>query len=775
MFNLRIWILGWLASGWLIPCSLLGQVANRSGHDSTIFISSTVFVPKYPYRSGEQNWDVATADMDRDGHLDILTASKLDGQVHVHYNDGAGNFARSASYPAQRDHRGLCTFDANGDGWPDVATVSLKGKLCVLMNDGRGGLGQLQVLKTGIMAHDVATADLNGDGHADLLVAAVTTHALHPYWGDGKGHFTPGPLLPTGRGPRAVCIADLDRDGQPDLIAGCDDGRIYLHYGLGQGRFAPPRAERSGAANWALGVADINGDGLLDLVTASYMDKKLCLHLQTETGTFVLSQELISGDHNCSLVIGDFDLDGDLDVITASTVDHAVSFHLNDGRGKLGERLEIKSGAWNVGIAVGDFDGDGDPDFVTSSVNDHAINVHRNTSAKEPAREGPRTTCVFGKVYNDDTQHIIPEAPISLQTAHGTTVSTQLTGENGSYRFCPKPGKGYLLIVRAPGLPVYRETFDMPDSDLEKDIYLSLPKGAFVYGKVRDAKTLIALPDAEVMLRTSEGEVMAQLEVKADGSYRYELPFGTNYGLEGAEAGYQPVNHYFDVEERHVGRGVRVNLDLPRIEAPTEACLCGRVRDGKTGRPLAGAGVLVKDASGRKFRKFNVDESGAYELCLPFGNYEFTAQAKGYFFFVDEVEVRLEDLKDCRPYDLPLQPLEKDAQLVLEHIYFDVDKAILREASVAELERLVDIMRQNPSLVVEIAGHTDSDATEGYNLNLSQRRSQAVVDFLSASGIEFHRMQAQGYGESQPVAPNDSPTNKQLNRRTEFRVIGFEE
>jgi outer membrane protein OmpA-like peptidoglycan-associated protein len=84
---------------------------------------------------------------------------------------------------------------------------------------------------------------------------------------------------------------------------------------------------------------------------------------------------------------------------------------------------------------------------------------------------------------------------------------------------------------------------------------------------------------------------------------------------------------------------------------------------------------------------------------------------------------------------------------------------------------MLDILREHPGLVVEISGHTDSDASESYNQRLSESRARAVTDYLAQAGIAPARMIARGYGEAQPIVPNDSPVNKQLNRRTEFKVV----
>ncbi|MEL7342901.1 MAG: VCBS repeat-containing protein, partial [Bacteroidota bacterium] len=247
----------WL-SCFLFAASLNAQVQNRSGEDSTIFISHKVFVPKFAYASGEQNWSIAVADMNHDGKADIVSASKLDGMINIHYNDGKGQFERKSSFQALRHNRALCIMDANQDGWEDVAVVSMMGKLAILINDGQGRLRQTQVFQVGTMAHDITAGDLNGDGHTDLVAAIVSLNTLKIHYGDGSGRFGNSISIPTGRAPRSVKIGDIDGDGHPDLVAGCDDGRVYLHPNLGKQSFAKAKSLRSGAANWGLGLADFN-------------------------------------------------------------------------------------------------------------------------------------------------------------------------------------------------------------------------------------------------------------------------------------------------------------------------------------------------------------------------------------------------------------------------------------------------------------------------------------------------------------------------------------
>ena len=107
----------------------------------------------------------------------------------------------------------------------------------------------------------------------------------------------------------------------------------------------------------------------------------------------------------------------------------------------------------------------------------------------------------------------------------------------------------------------------------------------------------------------------------------------------------------------------------------------------------------------------------------------------------------------------------------LENVYFDVDKWDLKPASFVALDQLFNAMKENPTMTIELAGHTDSDADDNHNMILSQRRADAVMKYITDKGIAKNRIMAKGYGEKAPIVPNDTPANKAKNRRTEVRVI----
>lgn len=112
-------------------------------------------------------------------------------------------------------------------------------------------------------------------------------------------------------------------------------------------------------------------------------------------------------------------------------------------------------------------------------------------------------------------------------------------------------------------------------------------------------------------------------------------------------------------------------------------------------------------------------------------------------------------------------------RFVLRNVYFDFDKATLRPESKEELNKLVELLTILPTVKIEISGHTDNKGSEAYNVKLSEDRSKAVVEYLVAAGISADRLSYKGYGFSQPIASNETDAGRQLNRRTEFKIIGY--
>lgn len=167
--------------------------------------------------------------------------------------------------------------------------------------------------------------------------------------------------------------------------------------------------------------------------------------------------------------------------------------------------------------------------------------------------------------------------------------------------------------------------------------------------------------------------------------------------------------------------------------------------------------------------------NGEYLVTLPYGKrYLITANQKGYLFQTQVLDLRegtdSEDGYSEINKDLQLNEATEGARIVLRNIYFDTGSANLRDESQEELNRLYDIMEKS-GLVIEIGGHTDNVGREDSNERLSQARAEAVRTYVIDRGIAEERIQAKGYGESEPIADNETEEGRQDNRRVEIKVL----
>jgi outer membrane protein OmpA-like peptidoglycan-associated protein len=121
--------------------------------------------------------------------------------------------------------------------------------------------------------------------------------------------------------------------------------------------------------------------------------------------------------------------------------------------------------------------------------------------------------------------------------------------------------------------------------------------------------------------------------------------------------------------------------------------------------------------------------------------------------------------------DIGLQPLEIGAELQLYNIYFETDSFRILAQSESELQNLVSFLKNNNKLKIEIQGHTDSSGNPEANQKLSERRAKSVVDHLVKNGITINRLKFGGYGDKVPIANNETPEGRMLNRRTTIKIL----
>lgn len=236
----------------------------------------------------------------------------------------------------------------------------------------------------------------------------------------------------------------------------------------------------------------------------------------------------------------------------------------------------------------------------------------------------------------------------------------------------------------------------------------------------------------------------------------------------------------------YFSRGVSENntdifrVSLPVLRSPEPwITVTGRLVDSKTGKPLAAKVVYQRLPDGTDLGiTQSKPDKGDYEINLPGGElYAIRAEAAGYVSESRTLDLR--DLSVDKKVDanfvlraIEVVPIEKEAIIRLNTILFDFAKAELKPDAFPELERVVELMRARPAMVIEVGGHTDNIGSDEFNQNLSEQRANAVLKFIVSKGIDKGRVTAVGYGEKKPrVSNDDEESGRELNRRVEFRII----
>ncbi|MDX5419919.1 MAG: OmpA family protein [Hymenobacteraceae bacterium] len=197
--------------------------------------------------------------------------------------------------------------------------------------------------------------------------------------------------------------------------------------------------------------------------------------------------------------------------------------------------------------------------------------------------------------------------------------------------------------------------------------------------------------------------------------------------------------------------------------------------------------VVLQDERGQKLAETKADSEGKFTFALDSAStYSLLAEKAGFFAARQRIttvgkmppqsqlpnevnEVRL-------TANLVLNEIVKEKAIVLENIFYDFDKADIRPDAAVELDKLVEILVDNPRISIELSSHTDSRGSDVYNEDLSQRRAESAVNYIISKGIDKSRITAKGYGESRPVVRNAKTEEEhQRNRRTEFKVVRIQE
>lgn len=246
------------------------------------------------------------------------------------------------------------------------------------------------------------------------------------------------------------------------------------------------------------------------------------------------------------------------------------------------------------------------------------------------------------------------------------------------------------------------------------------------------------------------------LIVTASGEQAYYSSFSETTGLD---------IHYFN---------------LPKKAKPIFVTyIKGRVLDAKTEAALSATIELIDLESGDTVLKTISDGlTGNFLTTLTTGkNYMYNVSKSGYLFYSENFSLKNHNPEEPYLIDILLNPVNVDSTInvgktvVLKNVFFETASFDLKPASYPELDRLAQLLKDNPLLHIEIGGHTDSIGKAEYNLTLSENRAKSVYDYLVSKEIEATRLAYKGYADTKPIAANSNEAGRAINRRTEFTIL----
>lgn len=239
------------------------------------------------------------------------------------------------------------------------------------------------------------------------------------------------------------------------------------------------------------------------------------------------------------------------------------------------------------------------------------------------------------------------------------------------------------------------------------------------------------------------------------------------------KTGYYSLEQNQDETQRN---SVLYQFDLPKNLAKKfkkSNIVKGYIADANTKRKMSAEIEIINLKNNQTASKTTSDENtGEYMNTLTDGgNYGMFISKPGYFFKSIHFDYETETDSSSKNINVFLEPLTKNAKEILENIYFDSNKFELRNESKPALQKLLKLLQLNPSLKIEISGHTDDIGKDSENNLLSMNRAKSVQNYLISNGIMPLKIVTIGYGKTKPIATNNSPENRQKNRRIEIKIL----
>jgi outer membrane protein OmpA-like peptidoglycan-associated protein len=251
------------------------------------------------------------------------------------------------------------------------------------------------------------------------------------------------------------------------------------------------------------------------------------------------------------------------------------------------------------------------------------------------------------------------------------------------------------------------------------------------------------------------------------------LGLGVNSSADDFAFTYNPAT-----EEGYVSsnrQGGKGSDDIYKIQKLQSCQLLAMVVDAETGAALSGARVDLFDGRENKLKSQNTDANGKTTIAVACNQaHVLQAFMQGYESNAETLAAQRSGEKSVRIALRPIDAIVEGEMVKLNPILFDFDKHNIKPQAAFELDKLVELMKKNPDMIVKVEGHTDNRGSDAYNMDLSNRRAKSTVQYVISRGIAKERISGEGFGESHPAVDcgaNCTEAQHQQNRRSDFIIV----
>jgi outer membrane protein OmpA-like peptidoglycan-associated protein/tetratricopeptide (TPR) repeat protein len=342
------------------------------------------------------------------------------------------------------------------------------------------------------------------------------------------------------------------------------------------------------------------------------------------------------------------------------------------------------------------------------------------------------------------------------------------------------PADDFGMIIDETGKAGYFSS-NRPNGKGDDDIYRYLnnkPDKLILNGIVKNKLTDEVIGRANITLREKKTNKEVEILRNEDnGTFIFKLDWDKEYEIVAMKDDY--TDDRIEIST--------LDLSKPQIDgivlklAPNKLIAKGTVFNKLDKSIISGANLFLVDEKTNEKTQITTAESGKYEFTPPTNASSFAVKIEKHGYFTGTGTIKLGEKKTGEVVtDFEIEKIEIGKAMKLENIYYDLGKYNIRKDAAIELDKIVDLMKANPEIVIELGSHTDARGSNQSNLTLSQNRAKAAANYVISKGIDKARISGKGYGETVLIndckdGVNCNEEKHQQNRRTEFKVTGFVE